>query len=128
MTEQERAHRRVARRVWSSIGVVVLVVACTIIMGLSLHVVDARKTRSASNALILANNAAQLATLAESQYDICVSSATNAGELNAVLDYVKAAGALSADPGTGDFLNGLPYAIVPVCVAPSTSTTTTTDP
>lgn len=100
-TPEERKRRRVSRRAWSVVAIVALVIACTTIMGLAMHIVDVRNARRDRNTVVLEV--------------LCKSSATSAKDVNAVVLYVQAAGALSTDPATKHFLAGLPLAAVPVC-------------
>lgn len=99
--QRRRERSRMARRVWSVVGIVALVVACTTIMGLAIHIVDVRNARRDRNAIVL--------TL------LCRSQATSAHDVNAVVLYVQSAGAKSTNPNTRRFLDGLPLASVPVC-------------
>lgn len=85
------------RTLWIVLGIIVVCALCATIVGLSVHIVDQRNERTAR------------------ARESCRVLATNARELNAVLDYVKAAGASSPNPATQTFIAGLPYAKVPAC-------------
>lgn len=99
------------RKLLAAAAVVLVVLICSVIVGLSVRIVTVRNDRREQSAAVV--NA-----LARVTAEVCSSQATSANQLNKLVVYVQAAGAHSTDPETRKFLDHLPIAAVPTCVVP----------
>lgn len=111
------------RRIHLWAGVAFTAIACSLIVGLSIHIVDSRNNRSEVAA-------AKLQAIAQSNLAVCRAQTTDAGYVNAVVSYIQSFTPQITNPGAVAFINGLPVAVAPSCDAlvklagPSVTTTT----
>lgn len=89
-------------------AVVATALACSLIVGLSIHIVDGRNNRAEATA-------AKLQAVAVSNLAICRAQATDAGYVNAVVSYVQSFASQVTDPDARAFINGFPVASPPKC-------------